>query len=247
MKLCKKCSTEKPLSDFHANRECRDGRESTCKVCKRDKRRSLRVPKPPRWSAFDPNAIAKLCNKCGTERSLSEFYDSPGRRGDKASYCKECTRTYTRGRYADPGVKQKKRDYTSKRRSDPEFVEANKRRSADYYESVLGRARTLLAGARRRYPACTVTLDHIVRGIERGSCPVTGIIFDLTTKHQEISGRSKSPYSPSLDRIHSKLGYTNENTRIVIWQYNMAKGELSDAEVMFICKQVVVRSANAVA
>lgn len=191
----------------------------------------------------------KFCKKCSTEKPLSEFHNDAKRRDGKYIYCKNCHYAYMRNRYStDPTVKTKRiANYAKRRSDDPQFVAANKRRSAEFYESIHGRAKTLLAGARRRDANCSVTFEHIVSGIERGNCPITGIKFDLTTEHQAISGRSKSPYSPSLDRIDSRKGYSDENTRIVIWQYNMAKGELADYEVLFICQQIVARSANAVA
>ena len=191
----------------------------------------------------------KFCKKCSTEKPLSDFYDSAARTDGKYPYCKVCHQAYMRNRYStDPTVRTKRiANYAKRRVDDPEFIAANKRRSAEFYESIEGRARTLLTGARRRDANCSVTLEHIVQGIQRGHCPVTGIRFDLTTGHQALSGRSKSPYSPSLDRIDSRKGYTNENTRIVIWQYNMAKGELADYEILFICQQIVARNANAVA
>ena len=36
--------------------------------------------------------------------------------------------------------------------------------------------------------------------------------------------------------VSHSLGYTKENTRIVIWQYNLMKGELTDSELLDICK-----------
>jgi hypothetical protein len=78
-------------------------------------------------------------------------------------------------------------------------------------------------------------------------CPVTGIAFDLTNGHQLISGRAKNPYAPSLDRIEPKGSYSPENTRVVIWQYNMMKGELSDREIEYICALVAANGKRVAA
>lgn len=87
--------------------------------------------------------------------------------------------------------------------------------------------------------SCTVDLSYIVQQIENRICPVTGIQFQLSNE----SEKKKNAYSPSIDRINSGEGYTNQNTRIVIWQYNLMKGELTDIEVIEICKRVLERAS----
>ena len=36
MKKCSKCKEEKPLEDFNKNKRSKDGRQSSCKECKRE-------------------------------------------------------------------------------------------------------------------------------------------------------------------------------------------------------------------
>lgn len=36
-KICKQCSTEKPIDEFYVNRTLKDGRENICKACKKAK------------------------------------------------------------------------------------------------------------------------------------------------------------------------------------------------------------------
>lgn len=243
MKFCKKCSTEKPLSDFHANRECRDGRESTCKVCKRDKRRSLRVPKPPRWPVLDPNATVKQCKKCRTEKLFVEFYDKKDSRDGLHPHCKVCVNEYMRSRDGNPEVLRKRKLRYSRRKDDPDFIADAKRRAAKHYGSIEGRAKSLLRNAQKSPDGCALSLDHVMRGIERGYCIVTGIPFDMTIDQLSRTGRHTNPFAPSLDRTNPHLGYTDENVRVVIWQYNLMKGEISDAEVLTIARTLVSRYA----
>lgn len=174
----------------------------------------------------------KLCKKCGTEKPLSEFYDDKRHSGGKASRCRECDLTNAKARAAA-------------RRSDPEFLKAETKRGMARYHSVRGRAQHLLRRAKLSPDGCTLALDDVIKGIERGHCSVTGIQFDLKGDRQRIAGRSRNPYSPSLDRISPHFGYTPENTRVVIWQYNAMKGEITDAEVIFICQQVIERCGDA--
>lgn len=56
-------------------------------------------------------------------------------------------------------------------------------------------------------------------------CEVTGLSFSFLPP--EV-GHSKNPYSPSIDRIDNKLGYTKDNCRLVIWAFNVAKQEWNE-------------------
>ena len=78
--------------------------------------------------------------------------------------------------------------------------------------------------------------------MQRGYCMVTGIAFDFTDEHQVQTGRHRNPYSPSLDRIDPRSGYTDENSQIVITQYNLMKGELTDAEILQLCRMIAARN-----
>lgn len=168
----------------------------------------------PRWPTCPKFTDAKLCQRCNTVKPWSEFGKNNRNSDGKYSYCKSC-------KAAD-----------------------DQKRHAESYKTVTGRARVLHRNAYIRKPdGFTLTIDHIVKGIERGFCIVTGIAFDLSDDHQTIADRFRSPYAPSVDKINPHLPYTNENTRIVIWQYNSFKGELTDQEVLFICKRVVLRNA----
>jgi len=190
----------------------------------------------------------KRCKKCGDEKSLSEFHNDCRRPDGKYPNCKECHYAYMRNRYVtNPNVKSQRLAIYDRRKNDPDFIAAAKRRSEKHFQSIEGRARSLLRSAMRSPDGCTIDLSFIIRGIERGYCPITRIKFDLTNGHQKISGRAKNPYAPSLDRINPKGSYSPDNVRIVIWQYNMMKGEISDCELAYICERVVATRLRAVA
>ena len=63
-----------------------------------------------------------------------------------------------------------------------------------------------------------------------GKCEVTGIAFDYDNKFNTC----KNPLSPSIDRIDSTKGYSKDNARIVLWQYNLMRGELTDDQLFDI-------------
>lgn len=184
----------------------------------------------------------KFCRKCSIDKPTTDYYISKTRNGGLAPYCKECTKAYNNDRYHnDPTVKDKARARLAVRKQEPEFIAAAKQRSERHFQSLTGRAKSLLRCAQRSPDGCTIDLEWVKRGIEQRVCPITGIAFDLTNGHQKITGRSKNPYAPSLDRIEPKGPYSPENTRIVIWQYNMMKGEVSDEEMFYLCRLIAAR------
>jgi len=55
--------------------------------------------------------------------------------------------------------------------------------------------------------------------LERGICEITGLHFDMT----KAGGRA-GPFSPSLDQKIAGRGYTPENTQVVCFIHNTARG-----------------------
>jgi hypothetical protein len=53
-----------------------------------------------------------------------------------------------------------------------------------------------------------------------GFCPITGEPFDFSL----VGFNQQNARGPSLDQIIPGKGYTNENTQVVVWWYNAAKG-----------------------
>lgn len=88
-----------------------------------------------------------------------------------------------------------------------------------------GRAKLLINGARNRGKDFHgLSVARIADAIRAGKCEVTGVCFELG----EWPDSDKNPYAPSLDRIDPSKGYSDDNVRVVIWAYNLLKGQLSD-------------------
>jgi len=183
----------------------------------------------------------RRCNTCDSDKPLDEFYNNKSRKDGKYTKCKDCQKSYQRNRYKhDPEVRKQHADYDRKRRThDPKFVEAVRRRSRKFYGSVKGRAKTLFSAACRRDPDATITLEFVENRIAEGFCEVTKIPFDLSNGYQILTGSKNNPFAPSLDRKNPKVGYTPENVRVVIWQFNWMKGELSDIELKYFCQTIL--------
>lgn len=68
-----------------------------------------------------------------------------------------------------------------------------------------------------------------------GRCEETGISFH--------TGADRHPFSPSIDRRDNKKGYTQENSRFVVWGFNAAKCCGTDLHVLEIARALVSRDA----
>ena len=57
---------------------------------------------------------------------------------------------------------------------------------------------------------------------QAGKCSLTDISFVFYVSNEDSRTH---PFSPSVDRIDSRKGYTKDNVRLVIWGINLAMGE----------------------
>jgi hypothetical protein len=96
---------------------------------------------------------------------------------------------------------------------------------------------SLLAGARARSKKRNIEYsltDEWAREHWTGKCEVTGIPFRLGW----IEPGPKF-FSPSIDKIDRKKGYTPDNCRIVLWAVNAMKYDGTDADMLMLAKAVV--------
>lgn len=82
----------------------------------------------------------------------------------------------------------------------------------------------------KRGMAFNLDYEWVATKAEYGKCEQTGIpfIWDADQK--------RSPFAFSIDRIDSARGYTKDNCQAVVWAYNAAKAEGTDADVMHFAK-----------
>lgn len=99
-KTCSRCGEEKPIEEFHRDSYTVSGLKPYCKVCSRERNRSLRK----RNAATVHLRIAPLVKRCGRcERTLdaSCFTRSRTAADTLCPICKECNAQYRRDRRHD--------------------------------------------------------------------------------------------------------------------------------------------------
>jgi hypothetical protein len=79
-------------------------------------------------------------------------------------------------------------------------------------------------------------IEWVRNQLERGTCAVTGIPFDLAIG---LGSRFHSKYAPTIDRIDPSQGYTREKCQVVVCQYNAAKGAWAHEDVMILARTLI--------
>lgn len=68
-----------------------------------------------------------------------------------------------------------------------------------------------------------------------GKCETSGLDFFIST------GVRRGCFSPSIDQIEPKKGYTPENSRFVLWAINAMKDVGSYEDVILIAKAIALK------
>jgi predicted nucleic acid-binding Zn ribbon protein len=118
--------------------------------------------------------------------------------------------------------------------------EANKNTEAskNYIISLRGRALAMWHNSKSRDKIHSISVDWIENKLKIGICEKTGIPFDF------IYGKGRTAFAPSLDKIVPSLGYTQENTQVVVWIYNTAKNIFTDGDVLYMAKCLLNKTAG---
>lgn len=115
----------------------------------------------------------------------------------------------------------------------------NKRSRETRNATVEGRAHQLWYDAKRRAQKdavpFTITEEWIADKLRAGKCERTGLAFDLN----KAESCRVNKFAPSLDKRNPRAGYTEANTRVVIWQYNTAKHDWTDEDLYQFALAVV--------
>lgn len=81
--------------------------------------------------------------------------------------------------------------------------------------------------------------------IERGVCERSGLSFVLSSMNTGKYGAgSQHPFGPSLDKSDRTKGYTQDNVKVVVWLYNIAKHTNSHDDLMKLARALVERESG---
>ena len=107
-------------------------------------------------------------------------------------------------------------------------------------QTIKGRAVVLLNNARSRAAKkninVEITQEWVEKHLNRGTCEITGIPFNLAPPPKGITRRLDAP---SLDRISKHKHYTENNTRVILWAVNCALAEYGTETMLPILKEMV--------
>lgn len=100
-KKCKVCGQTKSVFGFRIKKGHLDGRDSVCKECR------IKQEKEKRMASKAVSAKKKVCNCCGKELPITEFYNKKNSKDGHASICKDCARERNRESYKRYQAKKK--------------------------------------------------------------------------------------------------------------------------------------------
>ena len=114
----------------------------------------------------------------------------------------------------------------------------------NYRNTIVGRAsamyHTTIKGAKQRNLEFDLPLSWYKEKLTIGVCEKTRLPFVLKPEESSFTVTSKNqtrnPFSPSVERIDSSKGYTEENCIMVVCIYNFAKGAFSEEALNLFCK-----------
>ncbi len=109
------CGLEKPLSEFHKHKQCKDGICSYCKACHKQKVDTQVEQRRVNGGYKEP--VAKRCNgPCQQMRLPDEFHNDSRQPDGKARQCRECASKRSKAR-----TPEQNRKYNLKKLYGPDF------------------------------------------------------------------------------------------------------------------------------
>ena len=175
--------------------------------------------------------------ECCRNRRREKYASDPEQRAKQlARAARPEVRAKQRERNATPEAKAKQRAY----RAAPEARVKQRERQSVARQTPATRARSLYHHAARRAKQkgepFLLTHARVLAALLKGTCERTGAKFALSA----AGDRNAHRFAPSLDKIDRKKPYSDSNVQVVIFAYNMGKGEMSDEEYLAVCTLVAM-------
>lgn len=162
----------------------------------------------------------KQCSVCRTIKVLDDFHRHKIGSQGRAAVCKVCACAKSAAYF--------------KSGKGMDMVRKNARRPNGRTSQLL---RSIKLRTKKAGMEFDLTRDWILSRVERGRCEATGLTFVLTG--DEERGRLRSPWSPSIDRLDTTRGYTQDNCRMVVLAFNTARSDWGDGVVMKMARALL--------
>lgn len=164
------------------------------------------------------SVLFRQCKKCEKWKNASDFPKDQLR-------CKSCTSIYMK-------------NWADKNRNK---INNNQRL---YQTTIKGRASVLLNAAIKRAKLDNqefkLTLQNVIDGISSRYCQKTFFPFDFELRERGTNKYKMNPFAPSIDKIDPFGIYEPQNVQYVCTWYNLAKGQMTEQDLIMFCKRVVV-------
>lgn len=114
-------------------------------------------------------------------------------------------------------------------------LHVSKRGDLDYYfSSLFNRVTTRARNLKLDFDLSIEYLKNLLL-MQNNKCKMSGIAFEMSSG-DGLKGRS--PWSPSLDRIDSNKGYTQDNVQFVCLMYNLCKSTWAHNDVVAFANSI---------
>jgi len=112
-------------------------------------------------------------------------------------------------------------------------------------QTPAGKAKRLWSAAKKRAAQLGVPFDltqaFVAHKLASGFCEATGLRFQFETSGKRFH---PGPRAPSLDRIVASEGYTMNNIRAVVWQFNLARNDYDDTFLFELAEAIAKRRSG---
>lgn len=184
----------------------------------------------------------KICNKCGEIKSINEFSKDLSKKDKLSSLCKKCKSEHKKKYYKNNT--EKCREYSKKyreknperykkirkrwRENNPEYQKEYRKNNPVKHWSYA----TIKNHRSKGFKILFESKDLILIAKNTKKCPICDCKLDWKY------GTGLNDNTPNLDRINNEKILTLDNTQIICWRCNRAKGQMNMKEFINYCKHI---------
>ena len=231
MKVCSRCKVEKDFSEFHKDKNHKDGLQGQCKDCGKKYRENNREKIAERGRKYRENNKEKEVERHRKYRENNREKIAEGQRKyreNNREKIAEGQRKYEQNNKERIAERKKKYNQLNKERI------VKRQKIWQEKNPYLIQAYSLIH-ARNRSKKKNIPIDldfiskpNIMEWLKRQPrCECCNVEFDIGSKN----GKGKPPNSPSLDRFYPEKGYVKGNVFLICVRCNTLKYDATVKEL----------------